>query len=562
MIEIRRGILARWARIGALAMVCVMPAKAQEMRRPAIERVAIDWGATGADFEDYRGVIDTARARGRLRLATQAQIALLKLRFATLRNADLQATVNGLIGERFTSVTTSPTPVLLPFDVPRYLADRLSGNGAGPTASYLNGFSATKYFQPGPSGYDAMFGISAAEASKIPGVTTTQNVTVTMAGSSLFYVLTDPTPPPDEVDPRFPELSSKVLRVIHERALRFTFHRYGAPYLVSIDCQPPGQNLKLLPCEMADKIAVRFLKSLRLAGGAPPKTKTAFAAPDTIDRPKCPDPDFAYHSPGELTPGGGVNGLGGKVDYSVYARLRFPIVTSRAYANSQVFLNGGGCLSDLPRTNNMEPPPNAKGDSYACKQNPAKKLTFFEGAKENYDYPWRDNFCESRDWPLGQCPGNMGHQGQDVRGDKCVTKDASSVMCEPYHHRINAVRNGVLQHDPAYPGLYLIVNNASEHLRFRYLHMNPAFLERDGMVTGREVREGDRLGMMGTYLGSVGGTNYHLHFDVQVPTRDGWLFVSPYMTLVAAYERALGRFGTEIKADGTRAAPTAGVGCR
>src|SRR5262249_51013899 len=39
-----------------------------------------------------------------------------------------------------------------------------------------------------------------------------------------------------------------------------------------------------------------------------------------------------------------------------------------------------------------------------------------------------------------------------------------------------------------------------------------------------------------------------LHFDMQVPTRLGWVFVNPYMTLVAAYERLIGARGTEIKA--------------
>jgi hypothetical protein len=30
-----------------------------------------------------------------------------------------------------------------------------------------------------------------------------------------------------------------------------------------------------------------------------------------------------------------------------------------------------------------------------------------------------------------------------------------------------------------------------------------------------------------------------LHFDTQVFTRDGWLWVNPYVTLVSAYERLI-----------------------
>jgi hypothetical protein len=42
------------------------------------------------------------------------------------------------------------------------------------------------------------------------------------------------------------------------------------------------------------------------------------------------------------------------------------------------------------------------------------------------------------------------------------------------------------------------------------------------------------------------GTSYHVHFDIQVPTKLGWVFVNPYMTLVAAYERLIGERGTEF----------------
>ena len=539
------------------------PLAAQSMQRPVIEPVTINWAATDGDFNTYRATIATARARGNLSLLTRARIALLKLRFASLRSADLQASVNELIGERFRRIAESPTPVLLPFDTPRYLSDRVSADGAGPTSAYLNGFSSFKYFRPGPAGYDASFIMPAAEVAKIAGVTTAGDVAVTLAGSSLFYVLTNPSPPIGDIDTRFPNLSPTVTRVIHERALRFSFFRYGAPYLVSIDCRPQGTTIDLIPCEQADKIAERFLQSLQLVGGAPPKRQLGQAPPDTVDRPRCPDRNFTYRAPGDLTPGSGYKNYGGKVDYTVYARMQFPIAASHAYANSQVFNNVGECFSDPPDNITTVPEPKLKGDTYACKQNPKKLLTFFEGAQGNYAYPWQDNFCESRDWPLGQCPGGNGHQGQDVRSGRCFPKSETDLHCEPYHHRVNAVREGIIQRERGKEALYLVINTATEHIRIRYLHMNPAQMDRDGMLTGREVSEGERLGLMGNFFdGKEGGTTYHLHIDLQVPTRDGWLYVSPYMTLVAAYERMLGRFGTEIKVDGTVAAPPAGYGCK
>jgi hypothetical protein len=87
------------------------------------------------------------------------------------------------------------------------------------------------------------------------------------------------------------------------------------------------------------------------------------------------------------------------------------------------------------------------------------------------------------------------------------------------------------------------------HIRFRYLHMNPQMLDSAGMISGREVSEGEVLGAVGNYGRAPGGTTYHLHFDAQVPTRDGWVFVNPYMTLVAAYERLIGARGRPVADD-------------
>ena len=90
------------------------------------------------------------------------------------------------------------------------------------------------------------------------------------------------------------------------------------------------------------------------------------------------------------------------------------------------------------------------------------------------------------------------------------------------------------------------------------MHMNPNQLDADGIVSGKLVHEGDRIGKVGNYNNRERGTTYHLHFDMQVPTKLGWVFVNPYMTLVAAYERLIGARGTEIK-DNDPVPPVAGV---
>jgi hypothetical protein len=52
--------------------------------------------------------------------------------------------------------------------------------------------------------------------------------------------------------------------------------------------------------------------------------------------------------------------------------------------------------------------------------------------------------------------------------------------------------------------------------------------------------------VVSNYLDHPNGTTRHLHFDVQVFTRDGWLWVNPYVTLISAYERLIRGRGREI----------------
>jgi hypothetical protein len=60
------------------------------------------------------------------------------------------------------------------------------------------------------------------------------------------------------------------------------------------------------------------------------------------------------------------------------------------------------------------------------------------------------------------------------------------------------------------------------------------------------VSEGEIIGKVGTWGDFESGTSYHIHFNIQVFTAIGWVWVNPYMTLVAAYERLIGARGVEI----------------
>jgi hypothetical protein len=108
------------------------------------------------------------------------------------------------------------------------------------------------------------------------------------------------------------------------------------------------------------------------------------------------------------------------------------------------------------------------------------------------------------------------------------------------------VRSGAVLRSPKQEAVYIVVNNANEHIRFRYLHMEPRKMDEDNLLSWRYVREGEVIGQVSTYSKKENGTTYHLHFDIQVPTKYGWVFVNPYMTLVVAYERLIGARGTEL----------------
>ena len=120
-----------------------------------------------------------------------------------------------------------------------------------------------------------------------------------------------------------------------------------------------------------------------------------------------------------------------------------------------------------------------------------------------------------------------------------------------------AVRDGILIRSLKQQAATLQINTRNEHIRFRYMHMNPSAMDADGILNGRRVAEGEKIGVVSNYLDFPNGTSYHLHFDIQVFTRDGWIWVNPYTTLIASYERLIRSRGREIGTDPPIAAAVA-----
>lgn len=460
------------------------------------------------------------------------------------------ARLNAASAPQFPGIADSPVPVLLPVNVAVALKNKDAGKEAGKEASktdasevFAGGFRPSKFFLPGPAGYDATFFIRPNEVSGL-GIKFGQPVEVGIAGAAFVYEIDGPnisesTETPRALESEFPGTR----RILREAHLRYAFERFGVPYVISIQCFNGRQRPKRLSCKDADRVALRFLRALQTAGGTP---KPAIVAPRIdLTRPQVASLSFSYHSAGNLIGNSGYKSFGGRADNRVYARIRFPLADTPAYAKSQSFMPWGDCYmkGKIGRTNR-------KGAPYRCKLN-EKQLVFDESAPENFSYPWRDNFCETRDTQVGQCPGGYGHQGQDLRPSSCTLRNEGADRCEPYQHDVVAVRDGMIWRnsvpDVVYETVLTVVNTANDHVRFRYMHMNPKRMDADGLISGRRVRQGEIIGQVGNYNKKERGTSYHLHFDMQVFTRDGWVWINPYMTLVSAYERLLGASGVEIK---------------
>jgi hypothetical protein len=492
------------------ALFWAVPASAQDFESPRVILSTVDWDAAAHSLPgDQTGT-----------------------------PAEIFGKFNAALAGRFPGIGKSSVPVLLPADVAALRKDQEAGaTDAATSNKYFGEFYPSKFFLTGPAGYDATFWIDPKDHGL--KFLWPKPIEIEIGGAAYVYDLAPPNhqevfPPPKELADKFPGMQ----RILREAHVRYAFERFGVPYVVSIQCYDRRPSRKYLSCREADQVALRFLNRLQTAGGTP-----ATIAPPKIDlsRPDTEAEDFSYYGSGDLIPNSGWKKMPGRIDHHVYARFRFPIANAPAYIKSQSFMPWGDCYRS-GHTGRL----GRKDSPYRCKVNDIP-LTFNEAAAVNFTYPWRDNFCELRDFLVGQCPGGYGHQGEDIRPANCTLNNEQADRCEPYQHTIAAVHDGLIWRTLGYLGLYIAWNSADEHVRVRYLHMNPKMMDADGLVSGRQVSEGEIIGKVATWGDYENGTSYHLHFNLQVFTKAGWVWVNPYTTLVASYERLIGGRGKEIK---------------
>jgi hypothetical protein len=480
--------------------VCLsVPAAAGDIRVPRITRADVDWRNAAAGLSALTPLQAVQASAG----APAASSDFSRLNAATV--------------ERLPGIDRSSVPVLLPFDVETYLRDHNASHLADDPA-YFFGFGRAPFINAGPAGYDAVFRFRPAAVADHGDIDFGGTADVWISGSLLTYEL---DPPASDNSKGVPALDADfpgIRRSYLENHLRYTFVRFGVPYVVSTLCYDGRARYRSMGCRDADRVLQRVIKSLHVAGGTPQATPQS-VVPGPPTRPAAVSPTFTYYGPGRLLPGTGFHQGSGRADYTAYANIRFPLAEAPAFANTQYRKSrvAGGVLR----------------------------------------YPWRDNFCERRSFYVDQCPGGLGHQGQDIHAADCSKRSLGDDRCTTHENDVVAAHDGMIMRALGQEAVYLVVNTPTDHIRFRYLHMRPKLLDADGVLSGRKVAGGEIIGQVGNYSGHENGTSYHLHFDVQVPTRSGWVFVNPYMTLVAAYERLIGGRGQELSNDVVASVPTA-----
>jgi hypothetical protein len=483
--------------------------RADEFRTPSISAVHVDWRAA---LDQLRSEINTQPA-----VASDFTFSSWRrLPAYDPRSMPALVQLNATTSEIFNGIGRSPVPVLLPFDTAAFRDARLNTAPASLSLShYQADFRPVDLFDAGLAGYDAVFSLEPGAGDGMPSRTFAKPVEVQITGSILTYDISDPLggkgEPVKALAAQFPDLR----RFIREGYVRYAFTRFGVPYVVSIQCLDSAPRARRLACREAYPVAERFLKALRVAGGLPSRPRIDLSS-DIAARPAGRSPDFTYLASGDIIARSGYRKQGGRPDLNAYSQIRFPLEKVPAYVHSQSFR--GRRSSDRPE----------------------------ESSGSSTSYPWQDNFCESRSFSVGQCPGGFGHQGEDIRPAPCPLHDEGPDRCEPKQQAVLAVRDGVLIRSLKQQAATLQINTRSEHIRFRYMHMNPASMDADGVLNGRRVEEGEKIGVVSNYLDHPNGTTRHLHFDVQVFTRDGWLWVNPYVTLISAYERLIRGRGREI----------------
>ena len=444
-----------WLAFVVLLIAGPAAAGADDFRTPATAALRVEWRTA---LDQLRSEISTRPAiAGDFTFSGQRRLAPFDP-----RTMPALVQLNGVTSQIFTGIGRSRVPVLLPFDTAAFLEARLNRAPSSLSlARYQADFSPADMFDAGPAGYDAAFSLDPGAGDGMPQRIFAKPVEVQITGSNLIYDLSDPQggkgEPVRSLMAQFPDLR----RFIREGYVRYAFTRFGVAYVVSIQC------LELDAADEAAGLPRGLSRRRTFPEGAAHRGRAAVATAQATfppssqhGRPSAP-PISPIIPPATSSPIHGSRRQSGRADLTVYSQIRFPLEKAPALVRSQSF--GRRSRSD----------------------------------SRSASYPWRDNFCEARAFNVGQCTSGFGHQGQDVRPGECPVPNDGGERCDPRQQGVVAVRDGVVIRAPKQQAATLQVNSRTEHIRFRYMHMNPASLDADGILNGRARcrRRTDRRGL-------------------------------------------------------------------
>jgi hypothetical protein len=471
------------------------------------------------------------------------------------------ATINAVTSLVRPEISFAGSPVLLPFDFAAFVKAIRSSVGVAATDVYFGRLKSLA-FHPGAYGYRAYLQFK-------------NTSTVMISGSTILYRLPGnpqlPTPNTcgsmieearkwgDENGKFFDYLVKYEKQVGQVKAEYFNEREATIPCLfsgalieVNILCDAYGDadcNVKALAREL--------FAALSFVGGSP-RPQSNPGKNDPIQRLSREVDELSkavsnkglkslpqYSAPGELVANSGVNGGSkGSDDFGVYGPILFPTDPS-ASAQTVVFRADEHCLNeDDDKGATCEPP-----------QMPViTKAPIGE---------WRDNFCENRsDNNLPTCPYGDGHAGQDVWGKGWNDKKSPA-------YPLRAVVDGIaFRRFPNQPAVTVSDVNGT-NIDYIYRHMRPSVLDSHGIVASRptEVTRGCRLAYVDRLQGTASDqtdptekfkdgtvlytpTAKHLHFEIRVPTKAGYVNVAPYRTLVEAHKTAISKADTSKTSSG------------
>ena len=341
------------------------------MKAPKVALADVDWDAVRAALANFGTSNDEKGALARLNAATAKVLP---------------------------NIATSPVPVLLPFDTAAYLRDSAQGS-AGDTSKYLSGFSAVAVFFPGRPATTPRCRCVPIRPARSD---IRQAREVQISGSALVYELDGPMVADGEPVPQLDSQFPGIRRSLIESHLRYTFVRFGVPYVISIGCFDGPASARRLSCREADKVALRFLK----------------ASMSPAERRK---PAPQAHAADDRSAGTDLAGLhlfcAGR--HPSRHRLARPIRPRRLHRLRENPLSdrasaGLRRLAVVHELGQLRPyrPGRARRPrqqrAYRCRVND-KPLVNDEA--KNFAYPWRDNFCEHRDLRSQPMPRGLGPSG-------------------------------------------------------------------------------------------------------------------------------------------------------